>query len=66
MKTVDSIERLQWRRSDVFIVKCEHVSRFVLIDDFELENVVLVHIKNTNTSEGGIRYIMRYAAVFLV
>ena len=33
---------------------------------FELANVVWIHIKNTNTFEVGIRYIMRYAAVFLV
>ena len=35
MKTV---ELRQWRGSGVFNVKCEHVSHFVLIADFEHAN----------------------------
>ena len=61
MKTV---ERRQWRRSGVHIVKCEHVSNFVLKTNFEQAKVCWVHIENTNTFESKIRYIMRYVAVF--
>ena len=57
---------IQWRRSGVFIVKCEHVSLFVLTVDFEQANVYLVNIKNTNTFEGKIRFLMRYVVVFSV
>ena len=32
MKT---LYKRQWRRSNVFIVNCEHISNFVLIVDFE-------------------------------
>ena len=63
MKTV---QRRQWRCSGVFIVKCEHVSHIALIVDFEQTNVCWVHIEDTNTFEGKIRYIMRYVEVFLV
>ena len=45
MKTV---ERSQWRRSGDFIVKCEHVSHFALIVDFEQANTSAgLHIENT-------------------
>ena len=37
-------EQRQWRRSGVFIVKCEHASHIVLIVDFELTKVYSVHI----------------------
>ena len=56
MKTV---ERRQWRRSGVHIVKCEHVSNFVLKTNFEQAKVCWVHIENTNTFESKIRSIMR-------
>ena len=29
------LERRQWRRFGAFIIKCEHISDFVLIVDFE-------------------------------
>ena len=37
MKTVQmkTVERPRWCRSGIFIVKCEHVSHFALIADFE-------------------------------
>ena len=37
MKTVQmkTVERPQWCRSGVFIVKCEQVSHFAMIADFE-------------------------------
>ena len=38
------LERCRWRRSSVFIVKCEHISNFVLTVDFEQANVFWVHI----------------------
>ena len=48
MKTV---ERRQWRRSGVFIVKCEHVSHIILIADFEQADACWVHVENTNAVE---------------
>ena len=35
----------------LFIVKCEHISKFVLIVDFEHLNVCWIHIEKTNTFE---------------
>ena len=37
MKTVQmkTVERPRWCRSGIFISKCEHVSHFALIADFE-------------------------------
>ena len=32
----------QWHRSSVFIVNCEHISDFLLINDFEQANVCRV------------------------
>ena len=61
MKT---LERCLWRRSSVFIVNCEHISKFVLNVDFEQANVCWVHIEKTNTFEDKIGYIMRYVVVF--
>ena len=60
MKT---LERCQWCRSSVSIVTCEHVSNFVLIIDFEQENVFCVDIEKINTFEDKIRYTMRSVAV---
>ena len=48
MKTV---ERRQWRRSGVFIVKCEHVSHIILIVDFKQVDACWVHVENTNAVE---------------
>ena len=63
MKT---LERCQWRHSSVFIVNCEHMSSFVLIAEFEQENVCWVHIEKKNTFVDKIGYIMCYVAVFSV
>ena len=49
MKTV---EQGQWRRSGVFIVRCDHVSDFVLIVEFKQTKNCWVHIENTSTFEG--------------
>ena len=46
---------------NVFIVNCKHISKFVLIADFEQANVCLVHIEKTNIFENEIGQIMRYA-----
>ena len=35
----------------VLIVKCEHISKFVLIVDFEHLNVCWIHIEKTSTFE---------------
>ena len=59
-------EPRQWVRSGVFIVKYGHVSHIALIVDFEQSNVCWVHVENTNTFEGKIRYIKLYVAVFSV
>ena len=48
MKTA---ERRQWRRSGVFIVKCEHVSHIILIVDFKQVDACWVHVENTNALE---------------
>ena len=61
MKT---LERCQWRHSSVFIVNREHISSFVLIVEFEQENVCWIHVEITNTFGDSIGYIMRYVAVF--
>ena len=61
MKT---LERCHWRRSSAFIVKCEHISNFFLIIDFEEAKVCWVHIEKTNTFEDKIGYTMRYVVVF--
>ena len=61
MKT---LERCHWRRSSVFIVKCEHISNFFLIIDFEEAKVCWVHIEKTNTFEDKIGHTMRYVVVF--
>ena len=61
MKT---IERCQWRCSNVYIVNCEHSSNFLLTTEFEQANICWVHIeKIENTFEDKIRYIMHYVAV---
>ena len=61
MKT---LERRQWRLSSVFIADCEHISSFFLTVDFEQANVYWVHIENTNTFEGKIKYIVCSVVVF--
>ena len=61
---IKTLERLQWRHSNVFVLNCEHISSFVLIVEFEQANVCWVHIEKTNTFEDKIGYIMRYDAVF--
>ena len=48
----------------MFIVKCEHISLFVVIAESEWANVCWVHIENTSTFEDKIGYIMRYLVVF--
>ena len=60
------LERCQWCHSIVFIVNREHVSSFVLIVEFEQENVYWIHIETTNTFGDKIGYITRYAAAFSV
>ena len=40
--------------TSVFIVKCGHISNFVLIVDFEQGNVCLVYIEKSNTFEDNI------------
>ena len=60
MKT---LERCQLRRSNVFIVRCEYISNFLLIIDFEQAKAYWVHIEKINTFENKVRYIMRYAVV---
>ena len=44
-------------------VKCEHISNFLLIIDFEQAKVCWVHIEKINTFEYKIGYIMLYVAV---
>ena len=56
-------ERCQWRCSSVYIVNCEHISKFLIIIGFEQAKVGCVHIKKINTFEDKIRYIMRYVVV---
>ena len=53
MKAVQmkTLERRQWRRSGVFIVKCEHISHIVLTVDFEQRDAFWVHVENTNAVE---------------
>ena len=63
MKT---LERCQWRHSSVFIVNREYISSFVLIVEFEQENVCWIHMERTNTFRHKIEYITRYVAVFSV
>ena len=52
----------QWCRSSVFIVKCKHISNFVLIVivDFEQANVCLANIEKANIFEDKIVHIIRY------
>ena len=61
-----SILTIFQRCSSVFIVKCEHISNFLLIVEFEQVNVCLVHIEKSNTFEGKIEYIMRYVVIICV
>ena len=63
MKT---LERCQWRHSSVFNVKRQHISSFVLLVEFEQENVCWIYIEMTNTFGDKNGYITRYAAVFSV
>ena len=63
MKT---LEPCQWRHSSVFIVNREYISSFVLIVEFEQENVCWIRIEMTNTFGDKIGYIMCYVAVFSV
>ena len=56
MKT---LEQCQWRRSSVYVVKCKHISNFLLIIDFEQAKVCWIYIEKINTFEDKIRYIMR-------
>ena len=55
---VKTLEQCQSHRSSVFIVNFEHVSKFVIIFNFEQANVCWV--EKTNTFENKIGYIMRY------
>ena len=60
MKTLERISGVVL----VSIANCEHISHFVLLVDFEQENVCWVHIEITNTFEDKMVYIMRYVIVF--
>ena len=60
MKT---LERCQWRRCSVYIVNCEHISNFLLINGFGQAKVCWVHIEKINTFDDKITYIMRYAVI---
>ena len=60
---MNTLERCQWRRSNVYIVNCKHISNFLLIIDLEQANVCWVYVENINTFEDKIRYIMRYVVV---
>ena len=42
------------------IVHCKHISKFVLIVDFEQANVCLVHTEKANIFEEKIGHIMLY------
>ena len=55
MKTLELCQR---RRSSVFIVNSEHISKFLLIIDFEQAKVCWVHIEKINTFEKKIGYII--------
>ena len=48
---IKTLDGCQWRRSNVFIVNCEHISKFALTVDFEQAVLCWVHIKKTNTFE---------------
>ena len=61
-----TLERCQWRHSSVFIVNREYISSFVLIVEFEQENVCWIRIEMTNTFGDKIGYIICYVAVFSV
>ena len=61
MKT---LEPCHWCHSNVFIVNCERISNFVLINDVEKENVYCVNIEKINSFEDKIRHIMRSAVAF--
>ena len=61
-----ALERCQWRRSNVYIVNCKHISNFRPIIDFEQANVFWAHIEKINTFEDKIRYIIRYVVVIYV
>ena len=63
MKT---LERCQWRQSSIFVVNREHISSFVLIVEFEQENVCWIYIEMTNTFGDKIGYISRYVALLSV
>ena len=56
MKTVPmkTVERCQRRCSGVLIVKCEHVSHFVLIFESKQASVYRVYFENTNTFDTNI------------
>ena len=61
MLTTFNINDVQWHRSSVFIVNCEHISNFVPIVVFEQANVSLVHIEKANIFEdeiGHLRYVL--------
>ena len=63
---IKTLERCQWRQSSIFVVNREHISSFVLIVEFEQENVCWIHIEMTNTFGEKIGYISRYVALFSV
>ena len=58
--TIFNINKVNWRRSSVFIINCKHISNFVLIVDFEQANVCLVHIEKEKIFEDKIGHIMHY------
>ena len=62
----EALEQCQSRHSSVFIANREHISSFVLIVEFEQENVCWIHIEMTNTFGDKIGHITRYVAVFSV
>ena len=60
MKT---LKQRRWCRSSAFIVNCEHISLFVLIDYVEGANVSCVHTEKINGQQYRI-YIKHYFVVF--
>ena len=50
--------------NDVFIVKCEYISNFVLVvADFEQVNICWVHIENTNTLEDLVYHALCFSSL---
>ena len=59
MKT---LEQCQWRHS---IGNCQHISNFLLINDFKQAKVCWVYTGKINTFKDKITYIMLYVVLML-